>query len=133
MACCTKKNLATLMQAYSNVRVYRKKNYKNKQFQATHTHTQFGYYQGDQTERIFASWVIVFFGTFFNEKNRPKVYIGNFFRSKSYELILTQNGLGNILGDFFTNSSGHPGKYVHMYSEVDGKGKLLNDFFPYGT
>jgi hypothetical protein len=97
------------------------------------THTQFGYYQGDQTERIFASWVIVFFGTFFNEKNRPKVYIGNFFRSKSYELILTQNGLGNILGDFFTNSSGHPGKYVHMYSEVDGKGKLLNDFFPYGT
>jgi hypothetical protein len=27
---------------------------------------------------------------------------------KSYALILTKKGLGNILGDFFTNSSVHP-------------------------
>jgi hypothetical protein len=26
--------------------------------------------------------------------------------------ILTKNGLGYILGDFFTNSSGHPGWFV---------------------
>jgi hypothetical protein len=29
---------------------------------------------------------------------------------KSYGLVLTKNGAGYILGDFFTNSSGHPGK-----------------------
>jgi hypothetical protein len=32
-----------------------------------------------------------------------------FFLGKIYVLILTKNGLGYILGDFFTNSSGHPG------------------------
>jgi hypothetical protein len=31
-----------------------------------------------------------------------------FFHGKSYALICQKNGLGNILGDFFTNSSGHP-------------------------
>jgi hypothetical protein len=31
----------------------------------------------------------------------------NFFL-KSKELIFTKNGLGYILGDFFTNTSGHP-------------------------
>jgi hypothetical protein len=32
-----------------------------------------------------------------------------FFHCKSDVLILTKNGLGYILGDFFTNSSGHLG------------------------
>jgi hypothetical protein len=32
--------------------------------------------------------------------------------------VLTKNGLGCILGDFFTNSSGHPGsKEPHFDSE----------------
>jgi hypothetical protein len=30
-----------------------------------------------------------------------------FFQSKRCALITTKNGLGYILGDFFTNSSGH--------------------------
>jgi hypothetical protein len=30
-----------------------------------------------------------------------------YFLGKSDEIILTKNGLGHILGDFFTNSSGH--------------------------
>jgi hypothetical protein len=36
--------------------------------------------------------------------------LGNFFHGKCYELSLTKNGLGYILGDFFTNPSGHPGR-----------------------
>jgi hypothetical protein len=32
----------------------------------------------------------------------------SFPRKKSYELILSKSGLGYILGEFFTNSSGHP-------------------------
>jgi hypothetical protein len=28
---------------------------------------------------------------------------------KAVQYILTKNGLGNSLGDFFTNASGHPG------------------------
>jgi hypothetical protein len=36
--------------------------------------------------------------------------LGYFFpHGKSYGLIWTKTGLGYILGDFFTNSSGHPG------------------------
>jgi hypothetical protein len=30
------------------------------------------------------------------------------FREKSYALVLTNNGFGQHLGDFFANSSGHP-------------------------
>jgi hypothetical protein len=32
-----------------------------------------------------------------------------FHRGTSFELIFMKNGLGYILGDSFTNSSGHPG------------------------
>jgi hypothetical protein len=31
-----------------------------------------------------------------------------YFYGKKFALILTENGLGHILGDFSTNSSGHP-------------------------
>jgi hypothetical protein len=31
----------------------------------------------------------------------------------TYVLILTKNGLGYILVDFFINSSGHPGHYIN--------------------
>jgi hypothetical protein len=34
---------------------------------------------------------------------------GYFFHGQDYALTLTKNELGYILGDFFTNSSGHPG------------------------
>jgi hypothetical protein len=33
-----------------------------------------------------------------------------FFHGKRTALILTMNGLGYILGDFFSNSSGRPGQ-----------------------
>jgi hypothetical protein len=41
----------------------------------------------------------------------PKFW-ASFYHGKSYVLILTKNVLGNILGDFFTNASGHPGRRV---------------------
>jgi hypothetical protein len=59
--------------------------------------------QGDQIWRIFAHWAIVIFVYFLNTK-----VIKTFIHGKSYKLILTKNGLGHILDDFFTNSSGHP-------------------------
>jgi hypothetical protein len=36
-----------------------------------------------------------------------------------HALILTKNGLGCILGDFFTNSFGHPGMCLHSTSKRD--------------
>jgi hypothetical protein len=36
--------------------------------------------------------------------------LGFFFRGKGCVFILTKNGLGCILGDIFSNSSGHPEK-----------------------
>jgi hypothetical protein len=47
-------------------------------------------------------------GSFLRLRKYPKI-LGNFFRSSGFVvLILAKNGLGYILGDFFTNSSGHP-------------------------
>jgi hypothetical protein len=46
------------------------------------------------------------------------------FHGKIYEWILTKNGLGYILGDFFfSNSSGHPGGFPELGST---KEKLQN-------
>jgi hypothetical protein len=41
-------------------------------------------------------------------KNIAVVFFITRFHGKSYVLILTKTGLGYILGDFFTNASGHP-------------------------
>jgi hypothetical protein len=54
-----------------------------------------------------------FFGDIFGVVFLKNPYVENIFRiphfpGKSYVLIVTKNGLGYILGDFFTNSSGHP-------------------------
>jgi hypothetical protein len=46
-----------------------------------------------------------------------------FFRGNSYELFFTKNGLGYILGDFFTNASGHPGLYICTFWQI-GKGRF---------
>jgi hypothetical protein len=57
--------------------------------------------------RKFATWTIDFFGLFFtNYRCSPKFW-ATVFQSIYYALILTKFGLGYILGDFFTNSSGH--------------------------
>jgi hypothetical protein len=47
-------------------------------------------------------------GSFF-EKCKSSTNSWFFFDGTSCVLILTQNWLGYILGDFFANSSGHPG------------------------
>jgi hypothetical protein len=46
-------------------------------------------------------------GSFFKYKRSPK-FGASFFDSKRYVQFLTKYGLGNILGDFLTNSSGRP-------------------------
>jgi hypothetical protein len=38
-------------------------------------------------------------------------FLGYFFHGTSYVLILTKILVGPHLGDFFTNSSGHPAEY----------------------
>jgi hypothetical protein len=43
-----------------------------------------------------------------NFRSSPKSR-ASLFHDSRYILILTKNGLSLILGDFFTNSSGHPG------------------------
>jgi hypothetical protein len=53
--------------------------------------------------------LVVFFGQFFeNLKSRTNSW-ATCFHGASDVLIVTKNGLGYILGDFFTNSPGHPG------------------------
>jgi hypothetical protein len=63
--------------------------------------------QGDQIGRVFAYWVIVYFGKFENYKSSPN-FGATFSYGKLFALILTKNVLGHILGDFFATSSGHP-------------------------
>jgi hypothetical protein len=55
--------------------------------------------QGDQIGRIFACWVIVFSGQFFNYKSSPDLW-ATFFQDVSWVLISTKNRLGYILVDF---------------------------------
>jgi hypothetical protein len=65
--------------------------------------------QGDQIGRIFAHWAIAFVGQFIENYRSSANSWANFFPSTSCVLILTKNCLCYTLGDFFKNSSGHPG------------------------
>jgi hypothetical protein len=56
----------------------------------------------------FAQCLIANFGKWFENYKSSAHLWGTFSHGTSYVLILTKNGLGYILGDFFTNSSGHP-------------------------
>jgi hypothetical protein len=49
----------------------------------------------------------LFLGSFL-KKTKLSQFLGYFFHGKSNVFILTKNGLGDILGDFATNSSGRP-------------------------
>jgi hypothetical protein len=53
-------------------------------------------------------WANFLFGQFFEDYKISPIYWATFFNGKSYAYNLTKNGLGYILGDFFTSSSGHP-------------------------
>jgi hypothetical protein len=44
----------------------------------------------------------------FTKINKKLKFLANLFHGRSYALILTKGGLRHTLGDFFTNSSGHP-------------------------
>jgi hypothetical protein len=69
---------------------------------------QLGLNQGDQIERIFAFWAMVFFAHFFENYRRDHKFLwGDFPAVKSY-INFTPNEFCYILGDFFANSSGHP-------------------------
>jgi hypothetical protein len=54
-----------------------------------------------------------------------QIYVGSPFRQCiSYSIcILTKNGLGHILGEFFSNSTGYPGYYPNNNSIVFFKRK----------
>jgi hypothetical protein len=49
------------------------------------------------------------FGQLFENYISIAKFWATLFHSASYVLVLIKNGLGHILGDFFTNSYGHPG------------------------
>jgi hypothetical protein len=52
--------------------------------------------------------VIVYFGQFHEKYTiSPNVCV-TYVQGKNYVSTLAKNGLGYILGDFLTNSSGHP-------------------------
>jgi hypothetical protein len=58
-------------------------------------------HQGDQIVQIFALRVIVFFGQVIEKYRIIPDTLATIFRGKIYVLMLTKNGLGYILGDFF--------------------------------
>jgi hypothetical protein len=60
--------------------------------------------QGDQIGRIFAPWVIVYFGGFFENC----IFGSHVSMVKVLYKICQKSMLDHILGDFFTISSGHP-------------------------
>jgi hypothetical protein len=65
------------------------------------------WHPGDHSGFIFAIWVIVYFGKFLIT-NVAQI-LGSIFYGNGFALIFDKNGLGNILGAFFTYSSGRPG------------------------
>jgi hypothetical protein len=67
--------------------------------------------QGDQIGRMFAHCAIDYLRLCFKSTEEALLFGLLFSRSESYASIFTEHGLGHVLGDFFTNSSGHP---VHM-------------------
>jgi hypothetical protein len=63
-------------------------------------------FQCDQIGRIFAQRAIFFP---FGHLLKHTIFLDNFIPCLSLCINFDKNGLGYILDDFFTNSSGHPG------------------------
>jgi hypothetical protein len=71
--------------------------------------TKHGHRQGDQIGQFFANWAIVYLGQFSNTTEVAQ-FVGLLYSPvKGMIDFWQQNGLGYILGDFSTSSSGHPG------------------------
>jgi hypothetical protein len=75
------------------------------------TNKSVGFGQGDQIGRVFVYIYVRWLFTLavFENYRSSTENLGHFFHRTSYVSILTRHGLGYILGDFFTNSTGHPG------------------------
>jgi hypothetical protein len=58
--------------------------------------------------RIFAQWMIFYFGKLLEDSISIPNFRVTLFHGLVYALILTKHRLGYFLGDFVTNSSGHP-------------------------
>jgi hypothetical protein len=74
--------------------------------------------------------VIVYIGQFFESYKSSTTCWATFCYGKSCILFWTKTGLGYTLGDFFTNSSGHPGPRPQNESKVEGDNvdsKLVHD------
>jgi hypothetical protein len=64
--------------------------------------------QGDQIGRSFAYWVTVYIVQFFENYRSCTNVWATFSHGTSPVVILIKNEFGYILGDSFTNPSGHP-------------------------
>jgi hypothetical protein len=64
---------------------------------------------------------MAYFGQFFFVNYRSSShFLATFSHCCGYALNFTKNGLGYVLGDFFTNSSGHPGRKVSCVVDICG-------------
>jgi hypothetical protein len=59
--------------------------------------------------RIFAYWAIFYFGLLLNNDKSSENYWATFTSVDVIRHFWPKNGFGYILGDSFSNSSGHPG------------------------
>jgi hypothetical protein len=57
---------------------------------------------------ILPIWRLFSLGSFFNYKSSANS-LATVFHETSYVIVLTKDVFGYSLGDFFVNSSGHPG------------------------
>jgi hypothetical protein len=81
----------------------------------------FAFAKGDQVGRIFAHKVIVYFGHFVeNCRSCPKRV--NLIHGKNYATFRQKNGLGFILGDFFSQTH-----LVTLHSCKHGLRKMHSD------
>jgi hypothetical protein len=71
--------------------------------------------QGDQIGRIFAPWVIVYFGQFF-ENYRSSPHFWSTFSTVKVMNWYCQKWLGLHFGLVFYNSSDHPASPPHFIS-----------------
>jgi hypothetical protein len=62
--------------------------------------------QGDQIGRIFALWTIIYFGHFLSYRSSPHFWATLFCGLRSAP-NMTENDLGYILGDFFSQTHLH--------------------------
>jgi hypothetical protein len=72
----------------------------------------------------------VYIGLLF-ENYIPKqcTLLGYVYNAASYVFIMTKNGLGYILGDSFSNSSGHPEGKLSRPLLVSGTDVMISEIF----